>query len=490
MNLTRWLETAQWLPMSDAPNTLGEFPAATVAEWRALVEKTLKGAPFDSLQRTTLEGLPIAPLYDGETAAPSFAPRPHDAERPWDIRSIIAHPDPVRANAELLADLEGGAASALIVLDPAGEHGVAVGSAEELARVLDGVMLEFAPAALDAGLLGPEAADWLAAAAKSSPTALLSFHLDPLSSFARDGVSPGPIESHVISAATVGARLRATFPKADLFLASGRVVHEAGGGEAGELAFALAAALTYAKALVRAGLSMQNAFAAIHLGLAADTDYFATLAKHRAARLLWTRLVTACGVDVPARIEARSSHRMLAAQDPWTNMLRLSSAAFGAAVGGADAVVLGAFTDPLGLPTEFARRQTRNAQLVLMEEAHLGRVSDPAAGSGYVEALTDEMARAGWAQFQAIEAQGGLIAALGSGHVAAQVAVVVAAREAAGTPKIVGVTAFPPTQDAPVEVQHPAPQATNAPSTRLPGPDGHCPPLRPIRLAEPHEAAQ
>ena len=268
------------------------------------------------------------------------------------------------------------------------------------------------------------------------------------------------------------------------------MVHEAGGGEAGELAFALAAALTYAKALVRAGLSMQDAFAAIHLGLAADTDYFATLAKHRAARLLWTRLVTACGVDVPARIEARSSHRMLAAQDPWTNMLRLSSAAFGAAVGGADAVVLGAFTDPLGLPTEFARRQTRNAQLVLMEEAHLGRVSDPAAGSGYVEALTDEMARAAWAQFQAIEAQGGLIAALASGHVAAQVGAVVAAREAAGTPKIVGVTAFPPTQDAPVEVQHPAPRATDAPSARLPGPDGHCPPLRPIRLAEPPEAAQ
>ncbi len=490
MNLTRWPETAQWRLMSDTSNTLGEFPAATVAQWRALVEKTLKGAPFDSLKRTTLEGLPIDPLYDGDIAAPGFAPRPHDAERPWDIRSVIAHPDPALANAELLADLEGGAASALIVINPTGEHGVAVGSAEELGRVLDGVMLEFAPAALDAGFLGPKAADWLAATAKSSPTALLSFHLDPLSSFARDGVSPGPIESHLVSAATVGARLIATYPKAGLFLASGRVVHEAGGGEAGELAFALAAALAYAKALVRAGLPMREAFAAIHLGLSADTDYFATLSKHRAARLLWTRLVTACGVDVPARIEARSSQRMLAAQDPWTNMLRLSSAAFGAAVGGADAVVLGAFTDPLGLPSEFARRQTRNAQLVLMEEAHLGRVSDPAAGSGYVEALTDEMARAAWTQFQAIEAAGGLIAALAAGKIAAQVEAVCAARDAGGPPKIVGVTAFPPTQDAPVEVQHPAPRTAQAPSTRLPGPDGHCPPLRPIRLAEPHEAAR
>lgn len=476
--------------MSDTSNPIAEFPAATLAQWRALVEKTLKGEPFESLQRTTLEGLPIAPLYDGAAAAPSFAPRPHDAERPWDIRSIIAHPDPACANAELLADLEGGAASGLIVIDPAGQDGVAIGSAEDLARVLGGVMLEFAPIAVDAGFLGPKAADWLGSAAKSSPTALLSFHFDPLSSFAREGASPGPVESHVVSAATVGARLIATYPKAGLFLASGRVVHEAGGGEAGELAFALAAALTYAKALVRAGLPMQEAFAAIQLGLAADADYFATLAKHRAARLLWTRLVTACGADVPARIEARSSRRMLTVRDPWTNMLRLTSAAFGAAVGGADTVVLGAFTDALGLATEFARRQSRNAQLVLMEEAHLGRVSDPAAGSGYVEALTDEMARAAWAQFQAIEAEGGLIAALVSGQIAAQISTTCAARDASGPPKIVGVTAFPPTQDAPVDVQRPAARSVGAPSTRLPGPDGHCPPLTPIRLAQAHEAAR
>lgn len=476
--------------MSDTSNPLAEFPAATLEQWRRLVEKTLKGEPFESLQRTTLEGLPIAPLYDGAAAAPSFAPRPHDAERPWDIRSIIAHPDPACANAELLADLEGGAASGLIVIDPAGKDGVAIGSAEDLARVLNGVMLEFAPVALDAGFLGPKAADWLASVAKSSPTALLSFHFDPLSSFAREGASPGPVESHLVSAATVGARLIATYPKAGLFLASGRVVHEAGGGEAGELAFALASALTYAKALVRAGLPMQEAFAAIQLGLAADADYFATLAKHRAARLLWTRLVTACGADVPAKIEACSSRRMLTVQDPWTNMLRLTSAAFGAAVGGADTVVLGAFTDALGLATEFARRQSRNAQLVLMEEAHLGRVSDPAAGSGYVEALTDEMARAAWAQFQAIEAEGGLIAALVSGQIAAQIATICAARDASGPPKIVGVTAFPPTQDAPVDVQRPAARSVEAPSTRLPGPDGRCPPLTPIRLAQAHEAAR
>ena len=121
---------------------------------------------------------------------------------------------------------------------------------------------------------------------------------------------------------------------------------------------------------------------------------------------------------------------------------------------------------------------------------HLGRVADPAAGSGYIEALTDEMARAAWAQFQAIEAEGGVVAALASGHVAAQVAATCAARKAAGPPKIVGVTAFPPTEDAPVEVERPSPVSTEAPSRRLPGPDGRCPPLAPIRIAAPHEAAR
>jgi methylmalonyl-CoA mutase len=477
--------------MTDATTLSADFPAATAADWRALVEKTLKGEPLESLNKATAEGLPIAPLYEARHGAGlGFTPRPHDAERPWDVRVGLAHPDPARANAELLKDLEGGAASAVVRIDPTGASGVAVGSGDGLTQVLKGVVLEFAPIGLDAGFLGPKAADWLAGAAKGSPTALLNFHLDPLSAHAQAGESPGPVEAHIVSAATVASRLVDIHPQAGLFLASGRVVHEAGGGEAGELAFAAAAAVAYAKALVRAGLSMERAWGGVVLGLSADADYFATLAKLRAARAIWTRLTAACGVTATARIEAASSRRMLAAKDPWTNMLRLSAAGVGAAVGGADAVLLGTFTDALGLPTAFARRQSRNAQLVLMEEAHLGRVADPAAGSGYVEALTEEMARAAWAEFQAIEAAGGLIEALSSGLVAAEVAKVCAAREAAGTPKIVGVTAFPVAKEGVVEVETPTLKPVEAPSPRLPGPDGHCPPLKPIRLSEAYEAAQ
>jgi methylmalonyl-CoA mutase len=461
------------------------FPPASREAWRALVEKTLGEAPFETLEAATAEGLAIQPLYDEAARPAGFPTRPFDADRPWDVRVLSAHPEPLAANAEILRDLQGGAASAILRVDPAGQDGVAIGGADGLAQALEGVRPEWASVGLDAGFLGPAAADWLHAFAKASPGAQLAFHMDPLSAFAEAGESPGPIESHLVSAATVGVRLAATYPKASLFLASGRVVHEAGGGEAAEVAFAAAAGLAYAKALVRAGLPMAEAFGRVTLGLSADADSFVTIAKLRAARAVWARIAAACEAGPRARIEARSSRRMLMVRDAWTNMIRLTAAGFGAAVGGADAVVLGAFTDALGLPTAFARRQSRNIQLVLMEEAHVGRVADPAAGSGYVEALTDEIARAAWAGFQAVEAEGGLSAALASGGIARQVE---AARAARPEPRIVGVTAFPPETETPVEVETATRRPAQAPSPRLPGPDSRCPPLRPMRLADADEA--
>jgi Methylmalonyl-CoA mutase, N-terminal domain/subunit len=473
--------------MSDARLLDPGFTPAGEDAWRALVAKTLGDKPFDSLVKSTAEGLAIQPLYPQAAKAAAFPPRPFDAERPWDLRTLTAHPDPARANAELLADLSGGAASVTVKIDPTGQAGVAIGSADHLALALKDVIVELAPVGLDAGFLGPKAADWLHAVAKSSPGAKLNFNLDPLGAFAETGASPGPIESHLVSAATVAVRLAQPYPNAQLFLASGRVAHEAGGGEALEVAFAAASAIAYAKALVRAGLPMAEAFARITLGLSADADYFLVIAKLRAARVVWARIAGACGADPLARIEARSSRRMLAAKDAYTNMIRLTAAGFGAAVGGADAVQLGAFTDAVGLPTAFARRQSRNTQLVLMEEAAIGRVADPAAGSGYIEALTDEIARAAWARFQAIEAAGGLIAALEKGDIAREVE---AANAARGELKIVGVTAFPPAEDAPVEVEPPAAQPVSAPDPRLPGPDGRCVALKPMRLSEKYEAAQ
>ncbi|PZR35743.1 methylmalonyl-CoA mutase family protein [Caulobacter segnis] len=462
----------------------------------ALVEKTLKGQSFDdALTTATPDGVTIQPLYtaqDGVAVARDL--RIRDAERPWDLRVRAAHPDPARTAKDLLADLENGAASVLLQLDPTGQNGIAVGSADDLAKALSGVLLDLAPVALDAGFLGPKAADWLGALAKAAPNAPLAFHLDPLTAFMQAGVSPGPIESHIFNAATVATRLAATYAKASLFLATGRATHEAGGSNVEELAAMTAAALAYAKALTRSGLSTEEAFSRIVLGVSLDGEYFTGVAKLRAAKAMWARLTEACGVSVPDQIEARSSRRMLAKADAWTNLLRLTSAGFAGAVGGANAIVLDAFTDAIGLPTAFARRQARNTQLVLMEESNLGRVADPAGGAWYLDSLTDQLARAAWNGFQAIEAAGGIIKALESGFIASGVAKTRAAQEAAfadKTRKILGVTVFPNADDKPPEVETPDPAAfaVTGPDVRLPGPDSKCQPLTPIRFAAAFEGA-
>ena len=463
------------LPLADG------FAPATREAWLALVRKTLKGVDEEALTARTADGVPIEPLYTEATASPASPARPAfspDPQRPWDLRAPVAHAEPARANAQALEELEGGAASLLVSAAP-----------DALEQVLQGVVLELAPVALDAGWAGPEAARRLAEIAKGGPQAQLAFHLDPLSAFARTGRSPGPIDEQVAQAAATAVAFTETYPKARFFLASGQAAHEAGGTEAQELAFALAAAVRYGRALEAAGLSVEEAFARITLGFAADETYFTTIAKLRAARLLWAKLMAACEVAAPCVIEARSSRRMLSRLDAWNNMLRLTAAGFGAGLGGADAVVLEPFTTPLGPPTSFARRQARNTQLVLMEEANLGRVADPAGGAWFIESLTDRLARAAWSLFQEIEGAGGLGAALASGDIARQVGRARASRQAdyaEGRAKLVGVTLFPDPGGDPPTVE-----ATSEPwplDFGAAGPEA-APPLSPIRWSQPFEEA-
>ena len=459
------------------------FPPSSREVWLAQAEQTLKGAPIGVLTRRSLEGTPIEVLYDASGTGPS----PAKQQLGWDIRALVREPEVARANQAALDDLRGGATSVLLRLDPTGAEGVAVGAGDDLAQALEGILLDVGAVALDAGFLGHVAAEWLSAAAKGAPAARLAFHLDPLSAFAAAGASPGPIESHVTAAAAAAARLAPTYPRASLFLASGRVAHEAGAGEAVELALAAAAAVAYAKAMARAGFATDDAFDRIVLGLSVDTDVLLSIAKLRAARRLWARLIDACGVGGEARIEARSSERVLTRSDPWTNMVRLTAMGFAGAVGGADAVVLGAFTDALGSPTPFARRQARNIQLVLAEEASLGRVIDPTAGSGVFEALTDEIARGAWLRFQEIEAAGGATRALQEGLIAGWASDgrgELTGRFASRELKLLGVTDFPASDGAEVELAEHAPCPVEAPSTRLPGPDSRCPPLARVRLED------
>jgi len=229
----------------------------------------------------------------------------------------------------------------------------------------------------------------------------------------------------------------------------------------------------------RAGLSPAQAFQRMVLGVSLDQSYFDGLAKVRALRLMWRTLTQEWGAETEAVIEARSSRRMLAARDAWPNLLRLTAAGFAGAVGGADVIVLDAFSRAAGLPDAFALRQARNTQLILMEEAHLGRVDDPAAGSWFLDTRTRDLAEAGWAAFRQIEREGGLVALVEGGGLQSRVA---KAREALvagyarGDAHLIGATRFVDESPRPAHVTA---ETDSAPPT----PDHRCEPLSPLRLA-------
>jgi methylmalonyl-CoA mutase len=245
-------------------------------------------------------------------------------------------------------------------------------------------------------------------------------------------------------------------------------VHGAGASEAQELGFSLAAGVAYLRALTGAGLDLATAAGLLEFRYAATAEQFPTIAKLRAARRLWSRVTEASGQALPQFQHAVGSPSMLTRRDVHSNLLRGTVAGFAAGVGGADAVTVAPFDAAVGGSGAFSRRIARNTQSLLVQEAHLARVIDPAGGSWFAESLTRELATAAWAFFQEIEATGGVLAALDGGLVADRVAAVRERRaEAAArrTAPIVGVSEYAHlAEPAPPPV--PAPAADGLPSFR------------------------
>jgi methylmalonyl-CoA mutase len=272
--------------------------------------------------------------------------------------------------------------------------------------------------------------------------------------------------------------------KGPFAVADGRVVHNAGGSEAQELGFVLAVATAYLRALDASGIALDAARAMIYFRLSADADPFLTIAKFRALRLLWGRVLEACGLRAAAAfVSAETAWRMMTRRDPYVNMLRATVAVFAAALGGADAITVLPFTLARGLPERFARRIARNTQLVLLAESHLAKVMDPTAGAGVIEDLTDQLCGSAWTLFQWIEAGGGAAAVLQQGLIQSQIAAVHEERQAALARRadvLTGTSDFADLDEAAVAVLDVAPiEAPPAPVTLEP--------LTPIRLAEPFE---
>ena len=198
--------------------------------------------------------------------------------------------------------------------------------------------------------------------------------------------------------------------------ADGRVFHNAGATEAQELGAMLASAAAHLRLFEDARQAL--VYAAPHIGFAVsvDQDQFLSMAKVRALRKLWARMLEVCSIPSSvAAIHAETSWRMMTATDPETNILRSTIACFAAATGGADSVSVLPHTIAHGLPEGFARRIARNAQLVMAAESHLDFVADPASGSGGIEALTDALCEKAWDEFRQIETEGGILRSLAEG---------------------------------------------------------------------------
>ncbi|MBP2339179.1 methylmalonyl-CoA mutase [Saccharothrix coeruleofusca] len=437
-----------------------EFPTPDREQWLDLVHGVLRksGADFESLVTTTYDGIRVRPLYTAEDTAPpsgfpGLAPfvrgsRPQGTAGGWDVRQRHAVAD----REAVAADLDNGVTSLWLEI---GQDRVPVDRLEDL---LAEVYLDLAPVVVDAG------AEFAAAGRemlrvwrqRSVPAGEVRGNLgaDPLSVLARTNQ-----DADLAALVDLVDRAR-EFPELKAVVVDGLPYHEAGGSDAQELGASLAAGVAYLRVLTEAGVPAARAARLLEFRLAATADQFLTTAKFRAARRLWARVTEVCGAPAPQAQHAVTSPAMMTRRDPWVNMLRTTLACFGAGTGGADAVTVLPFDDAIGLPDDFSRRIARNTQSVLLEEARLAGVIDPAGGSWYVEKLTDELARASWAWFQEIEAAGGLLAALRSGLVADRLAATWQRRSANladRTDPITGVSEFPDPAERPV-VRAPAPE--------------------------------
>lgn len=468
-----------------------DFPPAQEADWQALVKEALKGAPVSSLRSVSYDGIVIEPLYARAKDATVIPGR--EAGEAWAVMQRLDLPDADAANAQILDDLNHAANGAVLVFEGAvGDYGSALPATEAaIETALKGVHLDWGvPIELDFGPPSRQAAAIVANYVKAkglSPSAVnIRFGFDPLGAMAARGVVPKPwAELAPAVTALIAGFVEQGFA-GPFFVADGRPVHAAGGSEAQELAFALANAVAYLRALEAQGMALDDARRLIFFRLAADQDQFHTIAKFRAIRKLWARVEHASGLTLSrACVTAETAWRMMTKRDPHGNIVRGTIAALAAAVGGADAVTVLPFSAALGIPDAFARRIARNTQTILVEESNLHRVADAAAGSGAIEYLTGQLCEKAWGLFQEIERAGGSPKALESGLIQEAVAKIRMQREANVARRkeaLIGTSDFPDLAEEPGAVLG----AFRAPPREAP-PGEPIEKLPRVRLAEPFE---
>ncbi|MFO7653745.1 MAG: methylmalonyl-CoA mutase family protein [Candidatus Krumholzibacteriia bacterium] len=463
---------------------LAGFAAASLDDWYDEVVRQLAGVPFEKAMLTpTDEGVTLRPIYTRSdlddlpwtASCPGEYPflrgmRPLDHRRgSWDVVQDLLFPLAEDLNLVLRHDLERGQDAVALVLDAAsrsgrdpdhaepggvGRDGLSVAVVADLARALDGISLEEHPVYLDAGVVALPATALLLALVEGrgeDPRRLRGcVGADPVALLAMRGTLPVRTDRLYREVAALTRWARTSAPDLRTVAAWGYPYHEAGGNAAQELAFTLAAAVEHLRALEREGLPPGEVIPHLQLGFGVGTHFFMEIAKLRAARVLWAQVVRSCGGDDDlarrTRVHARTSSFTKTVYDRHVNILRTTTEAMAAVLGGVDSLTVLPFDAPLGLPSELARRLARNTHTILREESHLAAVVDPAGGSWYVERLTADLGDLAWSIFQEIEGDGGMMAALASGEIQGRIAAVAderARKAALRRSVIVGTNQYP-----------------------------------------------
>lgn len=459
------------------------FPPVSLEEWQKAAAKSAPGGKVEALDWVTPDGIAVKPLYTAQDVQslpytdtlPGFAPFLRGpqatmyASRPWTIRQYAGFSTAEESNAFYRKGLAAGGQGVSVAFDLAthrgydsdhprvvgdvGKAGVAIDSVEDMKILFDGIPLDKVSVSMTMnGAVLPVLAGYVVAAEEqgvAQDQLSGTIQNDILKEFMVRNTYIYPPEPSMRIVGDIIEYTAKKMPKFNSISISGYHMQEAGANQALELAFTLADGKEYVKTAMAKGLDVDEFAGRLSFFWAIGMNFYLEIAKMRAARLLWCRIMQGVGAKNPKslmlRTHCQTSGWSLTAQDPYNNVVRTTIEAMAAVFGGTQSLHTNSFDEAIALPTEFSARIARNTQLIIQEETHITNVIDPWAGSYMMEKLTQDMADAAWKIIEEVEAMGGMTRAVDSGWAKLKIEAAAAEKQAridSGRDVIVGVNKY------------------------------------------------
>ncbi|MDH0373258.1 methylmalonyl-CoA mutase [Comamonas aquatica] len=476
-----------------ATGTPEEFPTASLTDWEKAASKAAPQGDLRNLNWVTPDGIEVKPLYTAADTAdlpyantlPGFAPYIRGpqatmyAGRPWTIRQYAGFSTAEESNAFYRKALAAGGQGVSVAFDLAthrgydsdhprvtgdvGKAGVAIDSVEDMKVLFDQIPLDKVSVSMTMnGAVLPVLAGYVVAAEEqgvSQDKLSGTIQNDILKEFMVRNTYIYPPQPSMKIIGDIIEYTAKHMPKFNSISISGYHMQEAGANQALELAFTLADGKEYVKTAIAKGMDVDEFAGRLSFFWAIGMNFYLEVAKMRAARLLWCRIMQGFNAKNPKslmlRTHCQTSGWSLTEQDPYNNVVRTTIEAMAAVFGGTQSLHTNALDEAIALPTEFSARIARNTQLIIQEETHITNVIDPWAGSYMMEKLTQDMADKAWAIIEEVDAMGGMTQAVDSGWAKLKIEAAAAEKQAridSGKEVIVGVNKYKLAKEDPIEI--------------------------------------